>query len=129
MGRELKFRAWDSYREKMVLQNQEIRDGHSFAGVAWGSALTVNEEGIAMQDSVLEVMQYTGLKDKNGKEIYEGDMVRSVDGYPCIVGYDTTKAEYDPFGSGEFSEWGEGVEVIGNIYENPLLLKGENRYE
>jgi len=81
------------------------------------------------------LMQYTGLKDKNGKEIYEGDIVHVTDffhgdakvykgvvkfvgGYYQIEGQDIRNA---PLG------WiisSDDLEVIGNIYENPELLEG-----
>ena len=63
-----------------------------------------------------DLMQFTGLKDKNGKEIYEGDIVRQ--------DYDNALCEVK-FISGCFSPFkhdGQFV-VIGNIYENPELLK------
>ena len=71
------------------------------------------------------LMQYTGLKDKNGKEIYEGDVVKCSSGCPHQVVW-----QHDFFGmpmwylSGlnEGYAWTETEEVIGNIYENPELL-------
>lgn len=74
----------------------------------------------------IEMYEFTGLKDKNGREIYEGDIVRTNeagwiakvvyhrDGFVCI---DNTS-----FGYSSHCEWGE-FEIIGNIYENPELLE------
>ena len=106
----------------------------------------------------IELMQYVGLKDKNGKEIYEGDVIQELRYKGCskcgdgrtvyneeIVFYGgcfCLKPEYgcprDLFSQGirEYSKYGdnyyeendkcEKLEVIGNIYENPELLKGTN---
>ena len=69
-------------------------------------------------------MQYTGLKDKNGKEIYEGDIICAYDRNGSVV-YDELRASYIVH-----DRWSEvlchvanACEVIGNIYENPELLK------
>lgn len=88
--------------------------------------------------SVLEqtVGQYTGLKDKNGKEIYEGDIVSfnlksDNEGQPNIIGYieyQTTFSGYKIMsfkGSFALDYNIKDIEVIGNIYENSELLKGE----
>ncbi len=78
------------------------------------------------------LMQYTGLKDKNGKEIYEGDIMATPNGHKGVVTYDecqyilaSSKGEYenDMF----YKVKNHGAEVIGNIYENPELLKENDK--
>jgi uncharacterized phage protein (TIGR01671 family) len=71
------------------------------------------------------LMQYTGLKDKNGVEIYEGDIVRflDIDGVDSVTEVEFREGGFYPFAP-DFIHWCN-VEVIGNIYENPELLEGE----
>ena len=66
MNREIKFRAWDEVSEKML---------------NWNDFLDTNMKNtfIAPESTGLILMQYTGLHDKNGKEIYEGDIVQQFD--------------------------------------------------
>mgnify|MGYP001248586776 CR=1 FL=1 len=113
--REIKFREWETERKTMAYSNREDFDD------------SVNFRFKHEEGGKRILMQYTGLKDKNGKEIYEGDIV--------IVGQKETPAEvifengcfYTPIGISRYRLGGwnkESLEVIGNIFENPELLGG-----
>ena len=127
MTREIKFRAWDKETKSMIKEVWEI-----------GLKSNYNQSWLIGDDKRtdnFELMQYTGLKDKNGKEIYEGDIVKSRDNHLFIINY-----EYGSFGAGWIKDdlvWYSSAtksfdkkifEVIGNIYENSELLnkRGNN---
>lgn len=129
---EIKFRAWDRTDKLMYV---DIQDGINFDdGSHYSFSQFLQWSGNDDDYHVWEVMQYTGLKDKNSKEIYEGDIVNHGDNYPSIVrfgiksyGFELEEPGYDDEGYG--SRWHEfiyltsPIEVIGNIYENPELLE------
>jgi uncharacterized phage protein (TIGR01671 family) len=127
--REIKFRAWDKTRNRM------------FSGDPKWVEYRVDEDGVFTAQNYkgasgviqqLEVMQYTGLKDANGVEIYEGDICKNYDCLAPVVfrnaGFFYAIARvnansgapythYEPVGS-YVGPW----RVVGNIYENPEIL-------
>jgi hypothetical protein len=120
--REVKFRAWihklNCWADEVVV---------SCIANVWGY-IGFDSNGIPYYNCDLE--QYTGLTDKNGKEIYEGDIIISKnivkkgaevkwDVYGWSIGSCWPFSDYESsYGSFDF-------EVIGNIHENPELLKGD----
>lgn len=122
MQRPIKFRAWDF--ESKSMQYDDIYPKDMAWPYDWEASLNVC---LQLCDEAYKLMQYTGLKDKNGVEIYEGDIVRRSTGYIFEMKLDT----FSLGGAGYSSAYGyshlEDDEVIGNVYENPDLLtnKGE----
>lgn len=152
--REIKFRAWSDSKKKMYMPTDEATayndpDGYFVAG----NGLIPNDY---CEDGML--MQFTGIKDLDGKEIYEGDIVSfennitaddimgfepngffydESDKYPVIwsqkyLSYDLDYGDYKFIE--EYCEWkwrrdthwllmNGKCEVVGNIYQNPKLLK------
>jgi uncharacterized phage protein (TIGR01671 family) len=122
--REIKFRAWNEKHRKWIEPATIgiVADGIMF--YADGIWKLNPEDGI-------QIMQFTGIKDKNGKEIYEGDIVIST--LETTLGF--TKVTYSMVEGKGISlarliyaiendlARGEKIQVIGNIYENPELLK------
>lgn len=128
MKRKIKFRAWD--KEDKIIFNVariDIADGSCYSHL-FGSDIYDYWNNV-------ELMQYTGLKDKNGVEIYEGDIVRIDYGDGLLMGimefhnfawcikskYKNDKNLYYPI----FCEDIDLIEILGNIYENPELLKNK----
>ena len=132
--RDITFRAWDKKSKTMEYA--------SFDKILLGLKHSI----FFLTQSV--IMQYTGLKDKNGKEIYEGDIVEVIannqfkgkrfvikyqkewGGFIADEGFDRKRGYGDLFFLAKNKKWHENdklgcdeIKVIGNIYENPELLK------
>lgn len=129
MSRVIKFRAWDEVSR--VMRYPEIESGEDcpFKIDACGSVFY--DETVV--DYRTELMQYTGLTDKNGVEIYEGGIVTGINQYSevgeysGVVQYASVFAGYciGDYVYTSFNTITNGLEVIGNIYENPELLGGK----
>lgn len=115
--REIKFRAWD--KENKIMQNVNgINFLHNF--VETYNADEAQEEYFDLDDC--ELMRYTGLKDRNGNEIYEGDILSNDEEYYKVVfEIASYRAEIEEY-SLDLIDVAHCCEVIGNIYENPELL-------
>ena len=122
--REIKFRAWDKINKEMFnVESINFQERRVYKDVV--SYRNFND---------IELMQYTGLKDKNNEEIYEGDIVklRANHGIGVVKYYDEWGAfvvEYikpRPLAVLGMNYYKEDIEILGNIYENSELL-GENK--
>jgi uncharacterized phage protein (TIGR01671 family) len=147
--REIKFRAWDKPINRWYSPVYESYKGQlEELNISMNGRLSLRTMSGTVDESTFKdrfaVMQYTGLKDKNNKEIYEGDIVNChifvqelgenygvVEGEREFVGkvsFDVTGFNVEsngfrdnPVMYDEFHE--ESLEVVGNIYENPELLE------
>lgn len=121
MERKIKFRAWDTLSKNMIENALELKNQEH------------NNFGNILKDKTKIVMQYTGLKDKNGVEIYEGDIVEE-EFLQSWIGWCDKCAGWQPkyfyekqlchkcsgdYGIDEI----ETFNVIGNLYENSELIE------
>ena len=124
MNREIKFRAWNKEKNIMVYNNEDDTYGY-WDGCRNSNVGMVNEILNSKYYEEYEFMQFTGLHDKNGKEIYEGDIVKKTGS----IGIDIGKVIYEYNGFivdvmnmdrfyGRVHLLEKFTEVIGNIYED-----------
>lgn len=152
MNREIKFKAFIEVKEGQEhYDTQEIKliDGKVFevSDIYWYNG-EINYICLKDQDDRfytifadyynIKLLQYTGLKDKNNKEVYEGDIVYLFD-EKCIISWHlgrwilnkVNKSDYDALLSRYLAKrkngqyYSDDIEIIGNIYENKELLENE----
>lgn len=137
---EIKFKVWDEYQKKFVPVTDVVIDGN-------GKISIVNLKSDIRKVEDLKILLYTGLRDKKGTKIYEDDIVKvhsryerkyvtAVVKWGCGYGevgfslrqlYDCLSKKYE--GWELYDEMGSNftfdrdLEIIGNIYENPELIK------
>lgn len=153
MNREIKFRAWDSVHNRMIYLKDCVSFGHIDEFDVYelyfeGNVLKCrgykeydDDFGYEIGDETdLPIMEYAGLKDKNGVEVYENDIIdihQTVNGYnQFVIQYDNYKFsaryynqktkqilgwyQYDLDELFEINETEKEIEVIGNIYESKI---------
>lgn len=123
-----KYRAWHFKQNRMFSAEEMAEDQLTLLP----TGQFINVSGIDTSLSVIypnDIMlplQFIGLFDKNGREIYEGDVFPSCDdGYYDQVIYDENKFILEPYG--DDSVYWEELEIVGNVYENPDLYVGQRR--
>ena len=128
--REIKFRAWVKDRKAIfeVISIDYVSKKVTYIVERTGHLLNIRHDKF----NDVELMQYTGIKDKDNKEIYEGDILFESSGeryYKVVFENGSFRAEF----KGDFEEYSfdlidvvaQSCEVIGNIYENSKLMEDE----
>lgn len=137
MSRPIKVRAY--YKPLKIMLNPEQIESINFDTKVLGVYMEMDGKGYhKLRMSDFEIMWGTGLQDRNGKEIYEGDILRVPDLYETPE-YTETRYHFDAvdFGECAFRLGGEPLcddadyvsdecEIIGNIFDHPHLLKGND---
>lgn len=126
--REIKFRAWVKDRKAIfeVISIDYVSKKVTYIVERTGHLLNIRHDKF----NDVELMQYTGIKDKDNKEIYEGDILFESFGeryYKVVFENGSFRAEF----KGDFEEYSfdlidvvaQGCEIVGNIYENSELIK------
>lgn len=141
--RTFRFRAFDKEEKVMIYGIENIYDGGYFVNSnnqeisIYSTSLSSSSFGNNLNNEDIEIMQFTGLFDKNGTPIYEGDIVKCkfafgdnvcevVEEKGCYWVSQKNKEIKDKAHDNLY--WHiDGIEVLGNIYEHPHLLESEEK--
>jgi len=128
MENRIKFKVWNNYTKRFeskgyLTSSSEADKSYLLAGVM---EFEQNEDEFGDDGENVQFLQFIGIKDKNGKDIFEGDIIKTInDNWGVVVrkdhAFEVTVSETQS--SLYMAEWMAQSEVIGNIYENPELLK------
>jgi len=131
--RVFKFRAWDKKKNRMIY---DVIIGKDFFATCWDKDYVYGDITAISQNNWEKryvIMQFTGLRDKNGREIFEGDIVNINEEVVAVVRWDEFNACFFPdirwkkekgvIYDIRIHRADEEWEVVGNIFENPDLLK------
>lgn len=126
--REIKFKAWDK-------KNKQIAEVVAIDYLANEVMLDYFGKMYFLNFEYAELLQFTGLKDKNGTEIYEGDILQGTYYFRGVGWYDTGEGDVEIKGKVVYEQGGyecqgynlgdltNDVEIIGNIYESPEIME------
>ncbi|WP_427112401.1 YopX family protein [Megasphaera sueciensis] len=146
-NRKIKFRVWDKNLKLMAMANCiKYPSDYVYPQIYYRyknkqTGKIIDECALFGSDDgcdTVRVMQYTGLKDKNGKDVYEGDIIRTkmfgkeignanfndIDYFSIVYKGASFKLENNTRTFYFTKETSKSAEIIGNIYENSELLKG-----
>lgn len=127
--REIKFRCWTESAKKMYYPEQLQGFGICPMTGLLMEVIDHGTDGASLEKTQTKdiLMQYTGLKDKNGVEIYEGDILKfnTKGGNEMVYEVKWKGKGFKPTRMSDDNQ--EEIEIIGNIYQNPELLQDTNK--
>jgi len=128
MNNRLKFRVW-SVNDRRFIKSiyHDHADCYIFINAMYGNPVILSKYGdeVELDEKDYVIQQYTGLKDKNGNEIFEGDIIRGMHDFgPAGFHSVTCSVRWNNEVGYQWNYWDlSTIEVIGNIFENPELKK------